>query len=130
MNRLELDTKRTTRMMLIGLLIALFAFGALGIANPRSVHADYPSERLQFACLHSGPPNHPDNVYVQGYNQYGTWVEHQFPSYYTYDNGFWWWMEGSYVYYYATYHRIPYQRETGWVYHVNGGYLTILSNAC
>jgi hypothetical protein len=107
LNRLELQTRQTMRTMMIGLSIALFAFGALGIANPRPVHADYSSSILQFYCEYSGVNHHPQKVYVEGYNQNYNWVQHQFPSYYTWDGGnYWYWMNGRTVYYFATYNGV------------------------
>jgi hypothetical protein len=95
------------RTLLMALAIGLFAYGALGVARPTTAHAAYASSDLNFYCEYAGPPNHPQKVYVEGYNQNYVWVEHQFPSYFTWDNGnYWWWMNGRTVYYFATYNGV------------------------
>ena len=109
MNHLELRTNRPMRTMLIGLAIGLFALLALGIANPSPVHASGvggggggyspgPASYLLFLCEYT-PGQHALQVWVEGYNQNANLVSHTFPSYYTYDNGYWWWLKGSYIWY-------------------------------
>jgi hypothetical protein len=96
------------RTLVIGLSIALFTFAALVMANPRPVHAagvgggggysPGPANYLVFRCYWA-PGQHPLQVWVEGYNQNANLVSHTFPAYYTYDNGYWWWLQGSYVWY-------------------------------
>ena len=111
MNHAELQIKRRMPLrVLISLAVGLLAFVALGFANPHAAHAGGvggggggyspgPGNYLVFYCEYSLPPNHPLQVWVEGYNQNATLVAHTFPAYYTYDRGYWWWLQGSTVWY-------------------------------
>lgn len=103
------------RTALTGLLIGVFAFAAVAVSNPRAVHAStLPSSSLQFYCEYAldwslGSTVPLDKVYVIGANQNGTMTWHQFPSYYTWDGGhYWWYASNRYISYTATWH-------TGWL---------------
>lgn len=103
-------SEHRTKSIVLALALAVLAFGVLGISNPRPVHAaSYPSMWLKFDCEYTVPqPFWVDTVHVMGYNQNDAWRNQQFYSYWTgIDNNYWWWLDGSYVYYTVTWHTGP-----------------------
>jgi hypothetical protein len=91
------------RLMAIGGASTFLALGGLTGRGATPALADYPSETLFFLCEYSGNDGTAPNggVYVEGYNQYGTYVSHYFRVYYTWDGSYWWWDIGTYVHFTA-----------------------------
>lgn len=87
------------RLIAIGGASTFLTVGVLAGAGATPALASYPSETLFFLCEYSGNDGTAPNggVYVEGYNQYGTYVGHYFRVYYTWDGNYWWWADGTYV---------------------------------